>query len=90
MSAVLASKQLRLQRRWQRGWQRLVMVSAAVVVAFVLEVCCRWKAAFMVVLLLLLLLQDVLVGRDSLTAPLQIAHSPSQRIKRKIQQRRDR
>ncbi len=32
------------------------------------------------VFLLLLLLQDVLVGRDSLTPPLQIAHFPSQRI----------
>ena len=89
VSAVLASERLRLQRRRQRGWQRLVMVSAAVAVAFVLEVFCRWKAAFMV-FLLLLLLQDVLVGRDSLTPPLQIAHFPSQRIERKIQQRRDR
>ncbi len=61
VSAVLASERLRLQRRWQRGWQQLVMVSAAVAVAFVLEVCCRWKAAFMV-FLLLFLLQDVLVG----------------------------
>ncbi len=59
--AVLASERLRLQRRWQRGWQRLVMVSAAVAVVFVLEVFCRWKAVFMV-FLLLLLLQDVLVG----------------------------
>ncbi len=89
MSAVLASERLRLQRRRQRGWQRLVMVSAAVAVAFVLEVFCRWKAVFMM-FLLLLLLQDVLVGRDSLTPPLQIAHFPSQRIEQKIQQRRDR
>ncbi len=61
VSAVLASERLRLQWRRQKGWQRLVMVSAAVAVAFVLEVFCRWKAAF-VVFLLLLLLQDVLVG----------------------------
>ena len=61
VSAVLALERLQLQRRWQRGWQRLVMVSAAVAVAFLLEVFCRWKAAFMV-FLLLLLLQDVLVG----------------------------
>ncbi len=61
VSAVLASERLRLQRRQQRGWQRLVMVSAAVAVVFVLEVFCRWKTAFMV-FLLLLLLQDVLVG----------------------------
>ncbi len=63
MSAVLASERLQLQRRRQQGWQRLVMVSAAVAVAvaFVLEVFCRWKAAFMV-FLMLLLLQDVLVG----------------------------
>ena len=46
---------------------------------FVLEVFCRWKAAF-IVFFLLLLLQDVLGGRDSLTPPLQIAHIPSQRI----------
>ncbi len=61
MPAVLASERLRLQRRRQRGWQRLAMVSAAEAVAFVLEVFCRRKAAFMV-FLLLLLLQDVLVG----------------------------
>jgi len=36
-SAVMASERLRLQQRWQRGWQRLVMVSAAVAAAFVLE-----------------------------------------------------
>ena len=61
VSAVLPLERLRLQRRWQRGWQQLVMVSAAVAVAFVLEVFCRWKAVFMV-FLLLLLLQVVLVG----------------------------
>ncbi len=61
MSTVLASERLRLQQRWQRGWQRLVMVSAAVAVGFVLEVFCRWKAAFMV-FLLVLVLQVVLVG----------------------------
>ena len=62
MSAVLTLERLRLQRRRQRGWQRLVMVSAAVAVVYVLEVFCWWKAAFMVFLLFLLLLQDVLVG----------------------------
>jgi len=36
-SAVMASECLRLQQRWQRGWQRLVMVSVTVVAAFVLE-----------------------------------------------------
>ncbi len=30
-------ERLLLQRRWQRGWRRLVMVSAAVAAAFVLE-----------------------------------------------------
>jgi hypothetical protein len=44
------------------------MVSAAVAVAFVLEVFWQWKAAFMV-FLLLLLLQDVLVGLLSHTPP---------------------
>ena len=37
VSAVMASERLRLQRHRQRGWQRLVMVSAAVAAAFVLE-----------------------------------------------------
>ncbi len=50
MSAVLASERLRLQWRRQWGWKRLVMVKAAVAVAFMLEVFCRWKAAFIVFL----------------------------------------